>query len=205
MENIKNINLINKLHFLLSLQFKIYEFMAENIKEQKIALRRLIRQRKKMFSQEQLQQKSQKICEKLQQLLDNINYKHIMLYYPLPDEVDVRPLFDRIQANKCLILPTVLGDDIVPVSFTKDSTFKEGAFHILEPQNDCYNGPIDVILVPGMAFDKKGNRLGRGKGYYDRFLQQHLQTSTIGVCFDFQLLDVVPSEDFDKKVDCVIY
>ena len=179
--------------------------MAENIKEQKIALRRLIRQRKKMFSQEQLHEKSQKICEKLNQLLDNNNYKHIMLYYPLPDEVDVRPLFDMIQTNKCLILPTVLGDDIVPVSFDKDSTFKEGAFHILEPENETYNGPIDLILVPGMAFDKKGNRLGRGKGFYDRFLQQHLQTPTIGVCFDFQLLDNVPAEEFDKKVNLVIY
>ena len=65
---------------------------------------------------------------------------------------------------------------------------------------------IDVVLVPGMAFDGDGNRLGRGKGYYDRFLKTLAapRPQLIGVCFDFQKVDVVPTEPTDVKVDVVV-
>ncbi len=179
--------------------------MSNEFQIKKITLRQLIRQRKKMYLKEQLDKKSQKVCEKLKQIIEQEKYMHIMLYYPLPDEVDVCPLFAEIQKDRCLLLPTVVGDDIIPVTFNQDSTFKEGAFHILEPENETYTGQIDLILVPGMAFDKNGNRLGRGKGFYDRFLQKQPHAQKIGVCFDFQIVENIPAEDFDQKVNFVIY
>jgi 5-formyltetrahydrofolate cyclo-ligase len=65
---------------------------------------------------------------------------------------------------------------------------------------------LDVVLVPGMAFDSEGNRLGRGKGYYDRFLKllTNPRPKLIGVCFDFQKVDMVPTEPTDVKVDVVV-
>ena len=82
--------------------------------------------------------------------------------------------------------------------------FAVGDFNILEPQNEPYTGDFDLIIVPGVAFDRKGNRIGRGRGYYDRFLCQHLDVKRIGICFDFQLVDEVPTEPLDIKMDEVI-
>ena len=65
-------------------------------------------------------------------------------------------------------------------------------------------GTVPVILVPGMAFDAKGHRLGRGRGYYDRFLAAHSHIYKIGVCFDFQKVDEVSTDAFDIPVDEVI-
>ena len=79
-----------------------------------------------------------------------------------------------------------------------------GDFNIMEPQNEPYKGDFDLIVVPGVAFDRHGNRLGRGRGYYDRFLCQHLNVKRIGICFDFQLVDEVPAEAFDIRMEEVI-
>ena len=106
--------------------------------------------------------------------------------------------------KKQLILPTVVGDDIVPVALTATTIFKEGDFHIMEPQNAPYDGDFDLIIVPGVAFDRLGNRLGRGRGYYDRFLAKHLSVKRIGICFDFQLVDEIPTEPTDIKMHAII-
>ena len=96
------------------------------------------------------------------------------------------------------------GNDIIPVEYGKDTDFAVGDFNILEPQNEPYTGNFDLIVVHGVAFDRQGNRLGRGKGYYDRFLCQHLKVKRIGICFDFQLVDSIPTEPFDIRMDEVI-
>jgi len=80
------------------------------------------------------------------------------------------------------------------------------SYGILEPKNGlAYTSiNIDLGIIPGMAFDLQGNRLGRGKGYYDKLLKV-LNLETIGVCFSFQLVDKVPSDTFDIAMDSVIY
>lgn len=129
----------------------------------------------------------------------------VMLYYPLWDEVDCRPLFDMaLAAGKRVILPTVVGDDIVPVEITRETKWRIGDFNILEPVAERYDGEVDVVIVPGMAFDERGNRLGRGKGYYDRFLCQHPGAYRIGLCFAFQMVECVPTEPFDWRMNEVI-
>ena len=98
----------------------------------------------------------------------------------------------------------MVGDDIIPVAYGKDTDFAVGDFNILEPQNEPYHGDFDLIIVPGVAFDRKGNRIGRGRGYYDRFLCQHLEVKRIGICFYFQLVEEVPTEPLDIRMDEVI-
>lgn len=127
-----------------------------------------------------------------------------MLYASLPDEVQTLDFIEAWRHRKTIILPTVVGDDIIPVELADDVTFAEGDFHIPEPQSHPYTGGFDLIVVPGMAFDSNGHRLGRGKGYYDRFLAQHPKVHTIGLCFDFQLLPEVPSESHDRIIDEII-
>jgi len=171
---------------------------------EKKELRTLIKTLKKQHTKEQLFEQSEKILSKLEQHPDFVNAHSVMLYSALPDEVQTQAFLEKWHLKKQIILPTVVGDDIIPVEFGKDTTFAVGDFNILEPQNEPYTGNFDLIVVPGVAFDQRGNRIGRGKGYYDRFLCQHLDVKRIGICFDFQLVDEVPAEPFDIRMDEVI-
>ena len=92
--------------------------------------------------------------------------------------------------------------------YTGKHDLKEGAFHIMEPIGSLFPEEryheINLAIIPGMAFDAKRNRLGRGKGYYDRFLQKIHQVYKIGICFPFQLVDEIPTEETDIKMDAIM-
>ena len=167
-------------------------------------LRSHIKTLKKQHSKEQLLEQSKLILNKLENNRHFIEAKNVMLYSSLPDEVHTHDFLEKWRDEKRIILPTVVGDDIIPVELKKDTDFAVGDFNILEPQNEEYTGDYDLIVVPGVAFDINGNRIGRGKGYYDRFLCKHLNVARIGICFDFQLVDEVPTEDNDIKMNDVI-
>lgn len=160
---------------------------------------------------------SAEIVEKLWQQIGESRV--VMAYWPLPDEVDVRPLIDRLVAEgRTVVLPKVTGDETMELRrYTSQADLSEGAFHILEPVGEPFVDyeQIDVALVPGVAFDAAGHRLGRGRGYYDRFLAEHLAPRTsylvprpsylvprlIGVCFPFQRVAVVPVDAHDVVLD----
>ena len=167
-------------------------------------LRLHIKTLKKQHSKEELKEQSELILEKLENHQSFIEAKIVMLYSSLPDEVQTQEFLTKWRNEKKIILPTVVGDDIIPVELSKDTDFTIGDFNILEPQNEPYSGSYDLIIVPGVAFDKNGNRIGRGKGYYDRFLCKHLDVRRIGICFDFQYVDEVPTEDNDIKMHEVL-
>lgn len=171
---------------------------------EKNILRKEIRARKKAHIPEQLAAESAQIMQKLAVHPDFQRAGIVMLYASLPDEVQTLDFIGEWRNRKRIILPTVVGDDIIPVELTAGSGMVEGDFHILEPENHPYEGPLDLIVVPGMAFDRKGHRLGRGKGYYDRFLIKYPEVKTIGICFSFQLLDEVPAEPHDQVIDEII-
>ena len=159
----------------------------------KKTLRQQIRILKKQHSQEDLLAQSERILKRLAGHPRFLQSDKVMLYASLPDEVQTLDFIENWRHQKTIILPTVVGDDIIPVELAENVAFAEGDFHIPEPQNNPYTGEFDLIVVPGMAFDTNGHRLGRGRGYYDRFLSLHPQVHTIGLCFDFQLVDEVPT------------
>jgi 5-formyltetrahydrofolate cyclo-ligase len=169
-------------------------------------LRQQIRQIKRQFTPQQLEELSLPIMDRLRQRLNDV--QTIAAYYPLPDEVDIRPLLEEwIAEGKIVFLPKVTGDDTMELRrYTGRDDLQEGSFHILEPEGEQFadDVSIDVMLVPGVAFDAVGHRLGRGKGYYDRFLATQPEMYKIGVCFDFQKVDVVPVDAYDIPVDEVI-
>lgn len=171
---------------------------------EKKALRAEIKALKKQHTKEQLLEQSKLIMAKLEQHPDFIKAEKVMLYSALPDEVQTQAFLDKWHLKKQIILPTVVGDDIIPVEYAKDTGFAVGDFNILEPQNVPYQGDFELIIVPGVAFDRNGNRLGRGRGYYDRFLSKHIDVKRIGICFDFQLVNEVPAEPFDIRMDEII-
>ncbi len=167
-------------------------------------IRKQIKLLKKEHTKEQLAEQSSVIMGKIEAREDFAKAGIVMLYCSLPDEVQTMQFIEKWRFKKQIILPTVVGDDIIPVRLDNDTTFAEGDFNIQEPQNNPYTGDYDLIIVPGVAFDKNCNRLGRGRGYYDRFLCQHPNVKKIGICFDFQLVDEIPTEPTDIKMDEIV-
>ena len=130
----------------------------------------------------------------------------ILLYYPLPDEADVRPLLQRFP-DKQFLLPVVVGDDLELRVYEGEESLRRGAFGILEPTGDILTDyeSIQLAIIPGVAFTPDGRRLGRGRGYYDRLLPRLTQAYKLGVCWPFQLLDDIPTEPHDIRMDGVIW
>lgn len=149
---------------------------------------------------------SEKILKRLEETELFQQASCIALYHAIPGEVQTAQFLEKWSDKKQLLLPLVAGDDLCFSPYRSDGTLTPGAFGILEPaetETAIPESAIDLIIVPGIAFDRQLNRMGRGKGYYDRALST-LQVPKIGICFDFQLLDTVPVESFDKKMDLII-
>lgn len=171
----------------------------------KLAVRKRIREAKVLIGTEKLAEMSIGVEHKIEGNLQYQNAAVVMLFSPLWDEVDVKRLFERaFDAKKRVILPTIVNGDIVPVELKPDTEWRVGKYNIDEPMAEPYDGGIDLVIVPGVAFDADGNRLGRGKGFYDRFLINYPNAYKIGVGFEFQLVDEIPTEPFDIKMDEVI-
>ena len=130
----------------------------------------------------------------------------ILLYHSLGDEVDTHTFIKKWSSEKRILLPVVVGDDLELRIYTDPDDMTTGSYGIEEPTGEVFTdyAAIDFIAVPGVAFDRKGNRLGRGKGYYDRFLNQVPNAYKLGICFDFQKLETIPADEYDKKVDEVL-
>ncbi len=167
-------------------------------------LRQQIRAAKKQHTPEELREQSEAVLRKLATHPHFLAAERVMLYASLPDEVQTLSFIEEWRHRKTIILPTVVGDDIIPVQLAEDTVFAEGDFHIPEPQNHPYTGDFDLIVVPGMAFDDEGHRLGRGRGFYDRLLP-FIPCEKIGLCFPFQYMEHIPSEPHDIRVDEVIH
>ena len=173
----------------------------------KSELRQQMRQIKRQFSLQQLEELSLPIVARLKDRVKDA--QTVVAYFPLPDEVDIRPLLDDLVAEgKTVLLPKVIDIETMELRrYTDIHDLCEGAFHIMEPVGETYTDhtQIDVILVPGLAFDAARRRLGRGRGYYDRFLSEYRWTASVfGVCFDFQKVAEVPTDEHDIPVDEVI-
>ncbi len=173
----------------------------------KSELRQQIRARKSEFSNQQLAALSSEIIHSILHDEDVSNAQTIMAYFSLPDEVCTHSLIPLLHAQgKTVLLPVVEGQDIVLKEYESEQTLAIGKYNIYEPQGTTFTDyqKIEVALIPGMAFDANGNRLGRGKGYYDRFLPKLKNAKRIGVCFDFQMVEQVPTNEFDEKMEKVI-
>ena len=135
-----------------------------------------------------------------------------MLYCSLPDEVYTMDMIHWLHSEgKKIVLPKVISDCEMELrEYNGDADLEVGSFGIMEPCGKLFTDyeDIDVAVIPGMAFDKDGNRLGRGKGYYDRFLNaagnRKGNTYKIGICFPFQFVDAVPADEHDNRMDMVV-
>lgn len=132
----------------------------------------------------------------------------VALYYPLPDEVSTLPMLARWRGRKTLALPAIENGQMIFREYTGEEDLSEGAFGIAQPRAGRIVQPreIGLMLVPGIAFDRGGRRLGRGKGFYDRYLAQPEATDIykVGVCAPGRLLAEIPCEPHDAIMDVIM-
>ena len=130
----------------------------------------------------------------------------VLLFWSMPDELYTHDFIRRWHGEKTIILPVVDGNRLRLALFEGEESLRRNAtMNLYEPQGYDYPSPetIELAIIPGIAFDRNLHRLGRGRGYYDRLLPQ-LNTYNIGVCFDFQLLNVIPFGEYDILMDEVV-
>ncbi|MDR0687979.1 MAG: 5-formyltetrahydrofolate cyclo-ligase [Prevotellaceae bacterium] len=170
--------------------------------EQKQALRKEVRGLLSCLSAAEITAKSEAIWRQVEALEEFRQAATVLLFASLPTEVQSQSFMQRWGSQKRLLLPIVHGDTLLvgaPAALKKSTPFG-----ILEPAQALAKiPPIDVAIIPGVAFDRYNNRLGRGKGYYDRFLNA-IHLYKIGVCFSCQLFDRIPHGKRDVKMDRVV-
>ncbi len=164
-------------------------------------LRKLMINKRKLISNKK--ELSEIITNKIINLDNYKNAKVIALYNSLNDEVDTRELINKSIDNKIVLLPKVIDDKMVFIKANRATKYVKSSFGVLEPIGDIYLGNIDLIIVPGVAFDKNLNRLGFGMGYYDKYLSNK-DIYKIGICFYEQLVDELETNEHDIKMNLVI-
>jgi 5-formyltetrahydrofolate cyclo-ligase len=178
----------------------------DDIAEQKKALRKFVKERKKDVSVEKIIQDSKEIFNQVESLTRFRDARIVLAYWSLPDEVGTHDFIVKWATKKKMVLPVVVGDTLELREFNGLSELVTGtSFGIQEPKTGNIVDPkhIDFAIIPGIAFDAKCNRLGRGKGYYDRILKQ-TRVFKVAVGFDFQIFDSIPVASLDVPVDIVV-
>lgn len=157
-----------------------------------------------MLSELEKMDAAEEVFSQLEKTAAFLMADRILMYHSLPDELSTHRFLSKWSGRKHFYLPRVNGVnlDILPYN---ESRLELGAFHIEEPtgEDTVEADEIELIVVPAVAYDRRGNRLGRGKGFYDRLLKTSRATK-IGVGYEFQLVDELPVEEHDVPMDMVI-
>ena len=171
---------------------------------EKSEIRRKIKNLRMMLSEMEKASAAEEVFSRLEKTAAFMMADKILIYHSLPDELQTIRFLQKWHDRKRFFLPRVNGVnlDILPYEETR---LELGSFHIEEPTGDDVVDvdDIELMVIPAVAFDRKGNRLGRGKGFYDRLLSTSKATK-IGVGYEFQLFDSIPSEPHDVAMDMVI-
>lgn len=156
--------------------------------------------------------KNRVIFEKFLALPVFVRARTILFYVSFQGEVDTFALMNKaIELGKKVAVPFIVKEEkkIIPVAITAMKELKTGTYGIMAPckrDNSLSLGQIDLVVVPGVAFDRLGNRLGRGAGYYDRLIfELSASTPTVGLAYDLQIVGAIPSlELHDRRVTIVL-
>ena len=172
--------------------------------------RRHIAEAVKRLTESERAAKSTAISQRLSTLPELHQARVAMGFVSMSDELDTMPILeDLIAAGKRVYVPRthIPEREMVPLRLRNVRDLRVGAYGILEPltEETCTIPEIEFLFVPGRAFDGSGNRLGRGAGFYDRFMgNPKFRATRCGVCFNCQLLEEVPHEQFDIPVQILV-
>lgn len=171
-------------------------------------LRRAIREKKRAMTSEQIEAKSAKLGELFAASEAYQNAKTIYGYLPYNQEVRTVAMLERaLREGKRVAVPKCYGDEMKFIYMTDLSRVEKGYAGIPEPIADGPEADDEtaLVLMPGLAFDPQGHRIGYGGGFYDKFLAREPNHPTLALCYDFQMLPKLETEKFDIPVDTVIW
>jgi len=186
-----------------------------DILSQKKELRKEAKSYRKSLSENDRLDKSSAIINNLKALKEYQKAEVILMYASLPDEVETLSLIHEFteEGKRQVYCPVTQGDEMEFYRILSLDDLKEGNFHVLEPEpltENCLELQKDVhycILMPGLMFDKRGNRLGYGKGYYDKYLArvpEDVNLTTIALAYEAMVKDTIPAEETDWRADYVV-
>lgn len=160
---------------------------------------------------EEVVEKSKRIKENVFQMNEFKNAKSILFYISYDNEVNTHEMIkESLKLKKQVIVPKTdtRNHTIICSTLTKWDDLVSGAYNILEPRQDCFNeissDLIDLMIIPGIAFDYHGNRIGHGMGYYDRLLKKKNNAHCLGLAFEFQIVDTISAEKHDVRVEQIV-
>lgn len=174
----------------------------------KAALRRQIREQKQAMTQAQIELASARLGELFAATEQYRNARTIYGYLPYNQEVRTVPILERaLKDGKQVAVPKVYGDEMKFIYLTDLSQVEKGYAGIPEPIGDgpVADDPEALVLMPGLAFTKNGDRMGYGGGFYDKFLAAEQSHPTVALCYDFQIVETLPTEQYDIPVDLVLW
>lgn len=172
----------------------------------KARLRKEVRTRLASLSAASKAERSSIICHSLKRHIALSGARVVALFSPLADEPQIWPLVEELSKSMCVALPRVEGDVMRFYAFGGETA--PGAFGIMEPSSGLEILPheIELIVVPGVAFTEEGARMGRGKGFYDKYMShEDFSALRIGVCYAEQLVGEIPLEEHDVRMNSVVY
>lgn len=174
----------------------------------KADVRKRMREEKRMMAPWEKICKSEAVMRELEQLPEFQRSKVVLMYWSMDDEVQTHSMVERWYKDKTVLLPCVDGDILRLRQYTGPECMVAGEqFGILEPAGKEWTDldAVQLIVVPGVAFDEHNNRMGRGRGFYDRLLKLTPHAVKVGVAYTFQVLPQIPVDPFDVPMDAVIY
>ena len=174
----------------------------------KKALRKQIRDLKRAMTPEQIENASRRLGQQLAECPLYRNASTIYGYLPYNQEVRTVPMLQRaLDEGKRVAVPKVYGDEMKFIYLDDLSQVSAGYAGIPEPVADgpVADDPNAMVLMPGLAFDSQGHRIGYGGGFYDKFLAAEPGHPTVALCYGFQMLPHLETEEFDMPVDCVLW
>jgi len=173
---------------------------------EKYELRRSILRQRRQLATKERNTKNQLISQKLNNLPLLKKAQKILVYLSMEDEVDTHEFIKKNLKEKTILTPRMNGNDLEIVELKNWKELKiHPKFNLLEIFNKQASSlEPDIILVPGVGFDPQGNRLGYGKGYYDRLLERFPQATTLALAYDLQIIEKIPTEDHDQMVQHIL-
>ena len=181
---------------------------AHRLKQAKRALRREILTERDALPAEERSARSEAIAERFLQLPELAPTQTVLAFWSFGSEVDTAPLIARLRSEgRTVALPRIEGDHVVPVVATPGAAMTETSFGAMEPAEGrvLEIAELDLVVVPGVAFDRSCGRVGYGAGYYDRLLGKRREgAAAIAIAFSIQIVDLVPTGAIDRRIDGVV-
>lgn len=174
---------------------------------EKSALRKSLLERRETMTKNKIKLDSEIISDELISYIQDNSVNTVHIYYPLEQEISTIEVIEYCLKNKVkvVISKTLKERKLIHLELKSLKKMKPGIFGTMHPSPETeYTGNYDLIVVPAIGFDHNKNRLGFGAGYYDSFLKNHKKATKIGVAFNYQLIQEIPAEKHDIRMDIII-